>query len=88
MFDKFLESQAKKMAADSRAKFEQFLTENDVDNNGEKDREQLLNDFDQFANGVQECIKSGASMAQLIAAYYNKFGPRETEVKSVSGKSA
>ncbi len=76
MFDKFLESQAKRFVSDSRTKFDDFLTNNDVDNNGEKDRQQLLADFDQFTDGVQDCIKSGASMAKLLAAYYNKFGPK------------
>lgn len=84
MFDKFLESQAKKFVADTRVKFENFLATSDLDNNGEKDRQQLLNDFDEFANGVHECAKSGASIIKLVAAYYNKFGPREEQTKIAS----
>jgi len=82
VFDKFLESQAKQFIANSRTKFEEFLDTNDVDKNGEKDKKQLLDDFDEFANGVHECIKSGASMVQLVAAYYNKFGPKEDSLGS------
>lgn len=77
MFDKFLEAQAKQFIANSRAKFEEFLDTNDIDKNGEKDKKQLLDDFDEFAKGAHECVISGASMVNLIAAYYNKFGPKD-----------
>ncbi|CAN5507851.1 hypothetical protein BH10CYA1_BH10CYA1_40300 [soil metagenome] len=76
MFDKFLESQAKQFIGNSRTKFEEFLDANDVDKNGEKDKKQLLDDFDEFAKGLRECAMSGSSMVHLIAAYYNKFGPK------------
>jgi hypothetical protein len=77
MFDKFLEMQAKRFISDSRDKFEEFLTSNDLDNNGEKDRQQLLDDFDQFAKGIHECVLSGSSIFNLVAAYYNKYGPQD-----------
>ena len=79
MFDKFLESQAKQFVANTRVKFEEFLETADVDKNGETDKQQLLEDFDKFADGVHECIKSGANVVQLVSAYYNNYGPKESE---------
>lgn len=77
MFDKFLEQQAKRFIADSRDKLEEFLSTHDVDKNGEKDREQLLKNFDEFTQGLHEVVKSGTNITQLLVAYYNTFGPKD-----------
>jgi hypothetical protein len=69
----FIEGQAKKFLSELRVKLDKWLTENDLDGDGLKDKEQALADFDRISAGVRAAI----NLAGLLAAYWSKFGPKQ-----------
>lgn len=79
MFEKFIADQVKNILTNYRSRFVQWLETSDVDENGMKDREQMLRDFDKLADGVQQISRGGMDLFNLCASYYEKYGKEMVE---------
>lgn len=77
MFEKFVADQVKNILTNYRQRFMQWLETSDVDENGIKDREQMIKDFDRLADGIQQIAKGGTDLFYLCASYYEKYGVKE-----------
>jgi hypothetical protein len=73
LVQKFVESEAQKAAHGYRQRFETWLASVDIDNNGTKDREQILADFDRIRDGMIEVIGGLTDLQRLAHEYYTKY---------------
>lgn len=74
LVQKFVESEARKSFQDYRKRFDEWLSTVDIDQNGEKDKKQILEDFDQIQEGFVTLVAGASDLARLANEYYRKYG--------------
>jgi hypothetical protein len=78
LVQKFVESEAQKAFGTYRQRFEHWLSTVDVDNNGQTDKQQILDDFDQIREGILGVIGGLTDLQRLSHQYYQKYGHEVT----------
>jgi hypothetical protein len=74
LMQQFVESEAKKMFKNYRERFDVWLDTTDIDKNGVKDKEQILENLDRVRDGVLEVLSAATDLHKLATKYYQTYG--------------
>ena len=85
LVQKFIETEAQKAFHGYRDRFEQWLSTVDIDNNGETDKQQILEDFDRIRDGLMDVIGGLTDLHRLARQYYEKYGHEITGDQAPGG---
>lgn len=85
LMQQFVESEAKKIFSNYRERFNNWLEVTDIDGNGVKDKEQILENLDRVRDGLLEVLSATGDLHNLATKYYQTYGKDFAEGKDPKG---